>query len=86
MVANPLLWMEMSNLSEADQEKLSNIISVYKKERKDIFAGEVLPVDGISFNGFQIKTNDTSVYFILFLEYTKHSEYIFKTHDLQEKN
>jgi hypothetical protein len=89
MAANPLLWMEMSNLSPDDKKVLSSIIAVYKKERKGMYNCEVLPIgdipDGASFTGFQLKLNDKEGYFLLFREYTSEDEHEFGVYDLTSK-
>jgi alpha-galactosidase len=81
MVANPLLWMEMSNLSSADSRCLSDIIKVYKLYRKDIFNSEVVPIgdmpDGCSFTGFHIKLSDSCGYLLLFRERSRGDSYTY---------
>ncbi len=56
MVANPLLWCELQNLDEESQNKLSEIIKVYKLYREDFV--DVRPIlnapDGLSLTGFYI--------------------------------
>lgn len=42
MVSHPLIWMELSKLSESQSEKLEKIISVYKKHRNDF--GRITPI------------------------------------------
>jgi alpha-galactosidase len=89
MVANPLMWMEMCNLSEEDKEVLAKVISVYKRERKAMYVCEVLPIgdmpDGASFTGFQLKLNDTEGYFLFFREHNSESEYEYRVHDVSSK-
>lgn len=90
MVSNPLLWMEMSNLGKGDRDLLKEIIDVYKKERQNLFSGEVLPIgdmpDGIRFCGYQVKTDNRSGYFLLFRERTEEDGYTFASHDLWNGN
>lgn len=86
MFSNPLIWMEMNNLSEENTQCLSDIIKVYKLYRKDIFLSEVLPIgdmpDGCSFTGFQAKLNDQSGYLLLFRERSKQADYTYKLNGL----
>lgn len=74
MVGNPLMWMEMSRLSEADVTSLSELIAVYKRERGQIAKCVVNRAgkepDGFSFTGFQLEGEDGG-YYILFREMTK---------------
>jgi alpha-galactosidase len=90
MMANPLIWMEMSGLSEEDRTVLAKIISVYKKERKNLFDAEIIPIgsipDGMSFTGFQAKINDEEGYLLLFREYTSDSKYNFQVSELKGNN
>lgn len=71
MVANPLIWMEMSHLSDKQTQELKSIISVYKKERENILKGEVFPIgerpDGYSYTGFEVISPDKN-YLILLKE------------------
>ncbi len=86
MVANPLLWMEMSSLEEKDKDRLSEIIKVYKQHSKILLAAEILPLgrmpDGTEFTGFQAIVKDGEGYLLLFREYTGMNSYDFILHDL----
>jgi alpha-galactosidase len=88
MVANPLIWMEMSNLNESDMQSLTDIIKVYRLYRKDIFNSEVIPIgdmpDGCSFTGFQIRLTDKSGYLLLFRERCKQVTYAYKLKGLYD--
>lgn len=72
MVANPLLWMELSELKEEAGERLKGLIEVYKRMRPDLKAAVVLPIgdmpDGLTYSGFQVITSETSGYLLLFRE------------------
>ncbi|MBR6503271.1 MAG: alpha-galactosidase [Clostridia bacterium] len=81
MVANPLFWMEMSNLADEDAEKLAKISAVYKKYKKELFNSRVVPVgnrpDGANFSGYCCIGED-STHLILFREATEENVYTFK--------
>ncbi len=57
MVANPLMWFELQNLDEYDKQRLTSIISVYKKYRDDFL--DIRPIldepNGLNLTGFSIK-------------------------------
>lgn len=76
MVSNPLLWMELSALSDKNADKLSKIIKVYKNYRDDF--DEITPIgnepDGFSLTGFYIKGFKNN-YVILLRELTSKSEF-----------
>ena len=72
MVANPLVWMEMSNLADKQIASLQKLISVYRDVRKDFFDADIYPIgfqpNGCSFTGFQIVVDDQKGYLLLFTE------------------
>ena len=72
MVANPLVWMEMSNLKNKQIASLQKLILVYRDVRKDFFNAEIHPIglepDGRSHTGFQIVVNGKKGYLLLFNE------------------
>lgn len=80
MMANPLLWMEMQNLSERDKNKLKAIISVYKKERKALAECFIQPIgetpSGIGFTGFNA-SGENGGYLLLFKEKNEQKSYNF---------
>ena len=90
MPSNPLIWMEMSSLAEEDIKTLAGIIEVYKKERENMFDSEALPIgdkpDGTAFTGFQIITDKTKGYFLLFRENTNDNEYTYIINDIADVN
>lgn len=71
MIANPLIWMEMSGLNDNQVEMLRKIISVYKNERKYFKDAVINPIgdrpDGISYTGFIIERKEEG-YLILLKE------------------
>ena len=72
MVANPLVWMEMSNLTDKQIASLHKLISVYRDVRMDFFDADIYPIgfqpNGCSFTGFQIVVDDQKGYLLLFTE------------------
>ena len=92
MVANPLFWMEMSNLHDDYAETLAKISTVYKNYRQEIFASRVIPVgecpNGMAFSGYACENKDAKVYnIILFREATNKDTYTFKlTKDISKLN
>lgn len=83
MVANPLFWMEMSNLDNQDAEILAKISGVYKSYKKELFASQVIPIgempNGMSFSGYCCVAPDKkSAHLILFREASKEDEYSFE--------
>lgn len=71
MVSNPLIWMEMSSLSEDNLNKLQKIISVYRKYREDfLYVEPILECpDGFSLTGFKIYGKENN-YVVLLKELT----------------
>lgn len=92
MVANPLFWMEMSNLHDDYAKTLAKISTVYKNYRQEIFASRVIPIgempNGMAFSGYACENKDAKVYnIILFREATNEDTYIFKlTKDISKLN
>ena len=82
MVSNPLIWMEMSHLSEEQKENLCHIISAYKRERESFVGAFVAPIgerpDGTTHTGFKIEGENAS-YLVLLKEQSDITEY---TYDL----
>ena len=92
MVANPLFWMEMSNLHDDYAETLAKISTVYKNYKQEIFASRVIPIgempNGMAFSGYACENKDAKVYnIILFREATNEDTYTFKlTKDISKLN
>lgn len=72
MVANPLMWMELSSLSSESVEKLKKIISVYKNIREDFTNALITPMgdkpNGFKETGFFIKAPNDNAYAICLFE------------------
>ena len=72
MVANPLLWMELSHLQKEDQERLRAVICCYRQVRSAFFAGSTEGIgsmpDGTSFTGFQVVCGTGKGYFLFLRE------------------
>ena len=80
MVANPVVWMEVSHLSPDDRRELAECTAVYRKIRKDFFRADISPIgdmpDGVSFSGFQISCGPYG-YLLLFREASASPSYDF---------
>ena len=87
MLANPLFWMEMRNLTPDDITTLRSIVSVYKQYRQEFFQARIRPIgqmpDGVSFTGFQIECGPGHGYLLCFREFTANSHYTYALRDLQ---
>ena len=85
MVANPLVWMEMSNLTDKQIASLQKLVSVYRDVRKDFFNAEIYPIgeqpDGCSYTGFQIVVDDKTGYLLLFKEYGTIGKHMYCLHN-----
>lgn len=92
MVANPLFWMEMSNLDDDYAEKLAKISNIYKNYKQELFASRVIPVgnrpDGMNFSGYCCVGEDKkTTHLILFREAANEDAYTFKLPiDINDKN
>lgn len=83
MVANPLFWMEMSNLDDDYAKCLAEISNIYKNYKQELFNSRVIPIgempNGMTFSGYACKNfSDNSYNLILFREATKEDSYTFK--------
>jgi alpha-galactosidase len=85
MIANPLVWMEMSNLTDKQIASLQKLVSVYRDVRKDFFNAEIYPIgeqpDGCSYTGFQIVVDDKTGYLLLFKEYGAIGKHMYCLHN-----
>lgn len=76
MAAKPLMWTELSSLSEEDAQHLKSIISVYKKYRDDFVS--VSPIfdepNGFSLTGFYIAGQKNN-YVILIREFCENDTF-----------
>jgi alpha-galactosidase len=89
MLANPLMWMEMSNVSLEDRVLVANFTPIYKKHREKLFYAEISPIgmlpDGVSFTGFQVMTGENEGYFLLFRELTTDQTYTYCVNNLNNQ-
>lgn len=87
MTANPLMWMELSELNEESKTKLSKIIEVYKKYREDFI--EVEPIlqrpSGFSRTGFRIHGRQQD-YVLLFRELAETGEFNISVREILATN
>ena len=74
MVSNPLFWMEMQYLPQREAERLSAIVSIWKKWRGELVRADVRPIleepSGCSLTGFAAET-DSAMHLILLREVTE---------------
>ena len=73
MFSSPLGWFEASNLPEDYLKSVAELVTVWKRERTQLFSGNILPVgeapDGIAWTGFASVAQDgNSGYVLLFRE------------------
>ena len=82
MFACPLLWTEMSNLSEDDLETLAKITKIHKSIKKDIANLDVKPIGqepfGVNFTGFTALDEKGKGYVLLFRDCTKDDTFVFE--------
>ena len=83
MVANPLVWAELSGLSDKDAALLGRIIAIYKPYQSELYSCRVFPVgerpNGMRFSGFQCVSRDgQSGHILLFRETTAADSYTFE--------
>ncbi len=81
MLANPLVWMEMSRLPAEDIARLRAVVDGYKAHREAFFAADVSPIGqtpcGSGFTGFHVKVDAKSGYFLLFRELTEDTHFTY---------
>ncbi len=80
MFASPLGWFEVSNLPEHYQKSVAELVSVWKREREQLFSGHILPIgeapDGQCWTGFASVSKDaTSGYVLIFREQSLSAEW-----------
>lgn len=82
MFACPLLWTEMSNLSEDDLETLAKITKIHKSIKKDLAHLDVVPIGqeplGVNFTGFTALDENGKGYMLLFRDCTKSDTFVFE--------
>ena len=81
MPSNPLVWMEMTGLSEDDAVLLSKIVTIYKDYADEFFDARVIPIgdapNGMSFSGYLCRGDDSD-HLLIFRESTKSESYTFR--------
>ena len=92
MPANPLVWMEVSHLSQDDAACLMQVTSLYKNYAGELFTSHVMPIgeaqNGSHFTGYCCKAPDgKSGHLLLFREQTADFAHTFTLPvDLEGKN
>lgn len=78
MVSNPLFWMEMQHLPSQETERLSAIVSIWKKWRNELVNADVRPIgeepSGCALTGFAAETED-AFHVILLREVTERNTF-----------
>ena len=82
MVANPLVWAELTGFCDEDADLLGKMLSLYKPYKKELYSCRIIPIgkrpNGMSFSGYQCESADGSGgHLILFRETTKEDTYTF---------
>ena len=80
MFASPLGWFEVSNLPGHYQKSVAELVSVWKREREQLFSGHILPIgeapDGQCWTGFASVSKDAkSGYVLIFREQNPSAEW-----------
>lgn len=74
LFANPLCWLEVAQLAEADKKRLAQLLHVYRPHQEAILRGRVYPIgeepSGFSWTGLQSVTGKKSGYLMIFREAT----------------
>lgn len=77
MVANPLLWCELSHLEAKDSAALQVIVAAWRPHSRALFESDVLPVgeepNGRSCTGFWACRSDSEGYFVFLREKNERS-------------
>lgn len=80
MAANPLIWMEMSSLSEEDCRVLKDAISLYRTYRDKLQRALVSPIgqkpSGMSFTGFLAELEQEG-FLLVFREMTEEDSFLY---------
>lgn len=80
MFSSPLGWFEVSNLPESYQKSVAELVTIWKRERTQLFSGNILPIgeapDGNAWTGFSSVAQDgNSGYVLLFRELNQNAEW-----------
>lgn len=82
MMANPLVWMEMSALSDTNATCLATAIKKWKQIRDDLRHADLSPIgempDGYAFTGFRADLHNHG-YLLLFRESSEEDTYVWHT-------
>lgn len=82
MLASPLGWFEISNLSSNQVSEMAPLVSLWKRERSSLQGGTIIPIgntpDGLVWTGFASVAHDHSGgYLLLFRELNDEPSYTF---------
>lgn len=88
MCANPLAWMELTGLSEAEAQVLERIIPQYRKVQNELLSGYVLPIgkepDGTAWTGFQSVKTEEEGYLLLIRENNQKESHRYRLRGLSD--
>jgi alpha-galactosidase len=77
LVANPLAWLEVSNLPEDVAKPIAALAAIWRKHRDELHAGITLPIGdsptGAAWTGFCSRGQNTA-HVLVFRELTRHPE------------
>jgi alpha-galactosidase len=90
LFANPLAWMELTGLEEADADGLADLLRRVAPHHRRILSGHILPIgeepSGTGWTGLQSSAQEAHEgYLLLFRENTEHRTYGFKLWGLQHE-
>lgn len=90
LFANPLAWMELTGLAEADADQLGQLLRLVAPHHHQILSGHILPIGeeptGTGWTGLQSSTQGGQEgYILVFRESTELMSYSFKLWGLQHE-
>ncbi|GLX66958.1 hypothetical protein MU1_13020 [Paenibacillus glycanilyticus] len=75
LMSNPLLWMELSSLSDSAAAIMGKLIKRYLTYRDELLGGHIVPIGdepcGTGWTGFQSVVNSSTGYVLVFREFTQ---------------
>ncbi|MNI21964.1 Melibiase [compost metagenome] len=87
MASNPLAWMELSGLSEENQQLLTVMLSAYRRLQVELLEGTVLPIgeepSGFGWTGFQsLHTSSNKGMLVIYREHSASENHSFNLWEL----